>query len=498
MMTSKYIATTLFRTAIELRVQNWGVVSFTDKSVLVAHEDIGGVDASILELPARWLAHNSMQIRHETGQRVETIAQFLHKSEAVSAAKITAARVDGDKKGIEITFDNDSVEIVSFEHLSKYAARPPMSPAPCRVVSAADTLPRLNAEPSCVVTSPGMLSGAGNIQRVPFRSLTTATLATDAAAQYDKDLAMFGLYRDGIIVVDGCPDDSESVLRLADYFGAPAGAMHTLYGRSFLVQRRPPAGPTNNIAYTGEFLDLHNDLVYYQSMPGLQLLHCREFHRTVEGGESFFADAFAAANRLRDEYPAAFATLSTVPSAWMKDDMHREVPAMYYYAAPTIQTCPLSGQVTCVRWAPAFEAPMALGGYGDAIPAEPGQMNQKCSRFGTKTVTAKAVRLNSRNDVDMINEFFEAYGLFAKTLQTIRAEQALHFRLKPGETVVWNQARLLHGREAFVEAEPGLRKLHGCYVHIDDFRSRCMSRMTLSVPDGIAVPNWSFMNGSSR
>ena len=30
----------------------------------------------------------------------------------------------------------------------------------------------------------------------------------------------------------------------------------------------------NDIAYTGEKLSLHMDLLYYESPPGLQLLHC--------------------------------------------------------------------------------------------------------------------------------------------------------------------------------------------------------------------------------
>ena len=41
-----------------------------------------------------------------------------------------------------------------------------------------------------------------------------------------------------------------------------------------------------NIAYTGEPLASHMDLCYYESPPGLQLLHCLAFDGGVEGGET--------------------------------------------------------------------------------------------------------------------------------------------------------------------------------------------------------------------
>lgn len=38
-----------------------------------------------------------------------------------------------------------------------------------------------------------------------------------------------------------------------------------------------------NIANTGEGLPLHMDLLYYESPPGLSLLHCLRFGRTAVG-----------------------------------------------------------------------------------------------------------------------------------------------------------------------------------------------------------------------
>ena len=101
-------------------------------------------------------------------------------------------------------------------------------------------------------------------------------------------------------------------------------------------------------------------------------------------------------------------------------------------------------------------------------------------------------------DSDVVEEFFEAYATFGRALKAVQREQALQFRLEAGETVVFNQARMLHGRTAFTEPEPGMRKLRGCYVNIDDFRSRCCARLALSPLTPAKAPNWSFANGSSR
>jgi len=81
-----------------------------------------------------------------------------------------------------------------------------------------------------------------------------------------------------------------------------------------------------NIAYTGEYLGPHMDLCYYESPPGLQLLHCMEFDPAIVGGESFLSDAFGAANALRTSDPGAFADLCRIPATFLKDHSDRASP----------------------------------------------------------------------------------------------------------------------------------------------------------------------------
>ncbi len=50
-----------------------------------------------------------------------------------------------------------------------------------------------------------------------------------------------------------------------------------------------------NVAYSNIGLDLHMDLSYYESPPGLQLLHCLQFDEGVMGGLSTLMDGYRVA-----------------------------------------------------------------------------------------------------------------------------------------------------------------------------------------------------------
>ena len=65
--------------------------------------------------------------------------------------------------------------------------------------------------------------------------------------------------------------------------------------RSFVSST--PQNMTNpiNVAYSNVGLDLHCDLAYYESPPGLQLLHCLQFDDAIVGGETQLVDGYRAA-----------------------------------------------------------------------------------------------------------------------------------------------------------------------------------------------------------
>lgn len=145
------------------------------------------------------------------------------------------------------------------------------------------------------------------------------------------------------------------------------------------------------------------DLAYYESPPGLQLLHCVTFDDAIKGGESTLLDTFPlvqAVQEVRGEgrgggkplcesathfecfaphthtfthslthtlfllpvcpaqrEPEVFDALSTIPASFQKAHLRRAHPAQYLSRKPHVQTS-TDGDVIGVSWAPAFEGPV--------------------------------------------------------------------------------------------------------------------------------------------
>ena len=259
------------------------------------------------------------------------------------------------------------------------------------------------------------------------------------------------VHADGLAIVEGGPTSAGAVRPVAERIAA---IQPTIYGETFDVQAM--ASPIN-VAYSAVGLDMHMDLVYYESPPGLQLLHCRTFDPAVQGGESMFLDGFDCAEKLRHVDPCAFAVLAQVPATFQKVHYQRERPVHMVYRRPHFAVSPepwssgphamaqkLPGPLTGVFWAPPFEGPLRV---------HPG----------------------------WVDAYFDAYSAWARLLAKEESVSLLQFRLQPGETIVFNNRRMLHGRQQYSlsdTAPPGAseayRHLEGCYVNIDEYMSQLM------------------------
>ena len=65
-----------------------------------------------------------------------------------------------------------------------------------------------------------------------------------------------------------------------------------------------------------------------------------------------------------------------------------------------------------------------------------------------------------------MSAFYQALRVFNRLIED--PDNQLKLRLEPGELVLFDNWRVLHGREAF----EGKRQLIGCYFNREDFESR--------------------------
>ncbi len=196
----------------------------------------------------------------------------------------------------------------------------------------------------------------------------------------------------------------------------------TNYGRLFDVKSVPNP---NNLADTSLGLGVHSDNPYRDPSPGIQLLHCLECE--APGGDTLLVDGFNAAALLRKEDLKAFDLLATVPMNFRYASADAELRARQ-----TLISVDSDGEV-------------------------------------------KAVHFNNRSadwldaPAQVAARWYHAYITFARILK--RPELELIFRLAPGDCVVMQNDRTLHGRTAF-DPNLGRRHLQGCYIDRDGVESR--------------------------
>jgi len=237
----------------------------------------------------------------------------------------------------------------------------------------------------------------------------------------------------GVCVIEESPKNEETLLEFIKTTGCESS--HRLYGVTFVVEAT--VNPIN-VAYSSEALAPHQDLAYYESPPGIQLLHCLEFDPKIEGGNSTFVDGHAAAEILKKKHPKSFKTLCEIPATFQKDHVRRADAAKMFYQRPHIHTNNF-GDVTAIFWAPPFEGPLR-------VPPE------------------------------QVELYYQSYKDFERVLNSaeLLESHGMEFRSRPGDLVVFNNRRFLHGRTAFrvpLDCE-GRRKLHGCYLEMDRFINR--------------------------
>ncbi len=236
----------------------------------------------------------------------------------------------------------------------------------------------------------------------------------DALATWLENTQSFGLS-----LVTGLDARHDAGMEVAKRIGF---LRETNFGTTFQVQSKPNP---NNLAYTSVALPPHTDLPNQELPPGFQFLHC--LANEAEGGGSTFADGLAIATDLRANDIEAFNILSSVSIPFRFYDENTDIRSR-----KQVITLNLDGKISEI----CFNAHIA-----DFLDIDP----------------------------KLMKSYYRAYGKFMK--MTRSNAYLISLRLAAGEMVVFDNRRILHGRDAF-NPETGFRYLRGCYVDRGEFESR--------------------------
>jgi gamma-butyrobetaine dioxygenase len=241
-----------------------------------------------------------------------------------------------------------------------------------------------------------------------------------AFADPAEERRWLGLLLDhGFALLRGVPIENGQVAAVGDRIGF---VRVTNYGRLFDVVSVPDP---NNLAYTAAALGVHTDNPYRDPTPGYQLLHCLE--AGAPGGDTLLVDGFRAADQLRAEDPEALALLARHARPFRFADVGADLVARF----PVIGLGP-EGEVREIHFNERSAAPLDL-------------------------------------TEELVEPYYRAYRRFAAILR--RPENELVIRLAPGDLLVMENGRALHGRTGF-DTAAGRRWLQGCYVDKDGVESR--------------------------
>ena len=193
-------------------------------------------------------------------------------------------------------------------------------------------------------------------------------------------------------------------------------------------------------AYTNLSLSLHTDTTYFTDPAGLQLFHCLQ-PATQGGGQSTFADGFAAAQHLYKVNPDYYNILSSVRVAshasgssdtygtFMNNAPHAGGFPVFTHSAPHIRPNPKN--LTQIRW------------------------NNDDRHSSTQWPSHERMIV-----------WYRAARVWQEILASKEFQWDVH--LQPGTPIIFDNWRILHGRRAF----EGQRRVCGGYIGMDEFLAR--------------------------
>ena len=221
-------------------------------------------------------------------------------------------------------------------------------------------------------------------------------------------------YKYGFVIVKNLPTQNNYIVKFANAIGS---IRPTNFGKYFNVKSVPNP---NDLAYTSLALSPHTDNPYRKPVPCIQLLHCIE--NEVSGGFSTLVDGFKVATHLKENKPNYFKILTKIKVKFKFTDKN-----------------------------------VVLENKGKLIELDE-EGNLKQVRFSSRLDYVPVLKKNE------LNLYYKARKEISNLYNSKRFR--IEFKLMPGDIMMMDNYRLLHGR-TFYNANEGKRFLQGCYIDHD-------------------------------
>ena len=231
--------------------------------------------------------------------------------------------------------------------------------------------------------------------------------------------ALTTLKRSGLVLITELADDPDAGAQFGERIGFKR---ESNFGVMFDVISKPDP---NNLAYTSLALPLHTDLPNQEFVPGFQFLHC--YKNGATGGASVFADGMAIVEAFAKRNPAGYELLSNTDVPWRFHD----------------ESCDVR------RHRPIIGI-------------------DKQGNFENFTFNAHLADVIDLPE----SQVYAFYAAYQDLMNLVREpEFRVAYPLQPGEMVIFDNLRVMHGRDAF-DPESGQRHLRGYYIEHNEIDSR--------------------------
>lgn len=230
----------------------------------------------------------------------------------------------------------------------------------------------------------------------------------------DMGLVVQKVEENGYCVVRNFGVDNKKLVRLLEGKGYPLFPSHFgQYENLEPAEHNTFNKNTDQLGYTHDMVDMHTDQPFLEDCPPFQALHC--IWRAEKGGSNMIVDVSKIYKMMTECFPIDVQILTTQPVQF-----HRKQKEFEKKLERTIIKLDPHGNFKSVRSSYFTTAPFDLP-------------------FG------------------MMMPFYNAYNRFHEMVR--KAQVQLEIQLDPGDFILYNNHRMMHGRTAFT----GYRLMKGTY-----------------------------------